>query len=214
MSETDNEETKDGGRPSWPSGQGPGRAVGSPLPVGGRRRAPLAVEAEPQAVPRSPGPAQTPPQDPAQSHALPAPQGEATGFQWAINAIRAAMPLVQKIIPLLDGNVATTVSNLMTHTPHPPAPAPAVPTAQLARIEEGMAGLASAHHELQDQVAEQNESLHRVEDRNTLEQQELMEDLKTVGAKVNIVALVLLVLLVLSMLINVALYVHLRRVLP
>jgi hypothetical protein len=51
-------------------------------------------------------------------------------------------------------------------------------------------------------------------DRNTLEQQELLEDLKTVGNKVNAFALIALALLALSVLLNVILYLHIRRVLP
>ena len=71
---------------------------------------------------------------------------------------------------------------------------------------------------------EQNTSLKRVEDqlelvreatdRNTLEQQELLEDLKVVGNKVNWFALFALALLVISVLLNVILYLHIQRVLP
>ena len=51
-------------------------------------------------------------------------------------------------------------------------------------------------------------------DRNTLEQQELLEDLKTVGNKVNVVALIALGLLAISILLNLVLYLHIQRVLP
>ena len=51
-------------------------------------------------------------------------------------------------------------------------------------------------------------------DRNTLEQQELLEDLKTVGNKVNVVALIALGLLVITILLNLVLYMHIQRVLP
>jgi chromosome segregation ATPase len=87
-----------------------------------------------------------------------------------------------------------------------------------------MADLQTQHRELRDQVMEQNTSLKRVEDqlemvreatdRNTLEQQELMEDLKVVGSKVNIFALIALGLLAVSVIINVVLYLHIVRVLP
>jgi len=50
-------------------------------------------------------------------------------------------------------------------------------------------------------------------DRNTLEQQELLEDLKAVGGKVNLVAIIALGLLAISILLNVALYLHIQRVL-
>ena len=64
----------------------------------------------------------------------------------------------------------------------------------LVPLEEGLTELQTQHRELRDQVVEQNSSLKRVEDqldlvreatdRNTLEQQELLEDLKGVGNKV------------------------------
>ena len=43
-------------------------------------------------------------------------------------------------------------------------------------------------------------------DRNTLEQQELMEDLKGVGSKVNVVAFIALGLLAISVIVNIVLY--------
>jgi hypothetical protein len=51
-------------------------------------------------------------------------------------------------------------------------------------------------------------------DRNTLEQQELLEDLKTVGNKVNVVAIIALGLLVVAVVLNLVLYLHIQRVLP
>ena len=87
-----------------------------------------------------------------------------------------------------------------------------------------MAELQTQHLELRNQIVEQNTSIKRVEDqlelvreatdRNTLEQQELLEDLKGVGNKVNVYALFALALLVVSVLLNVILYLHIQRVLP
>ena len=51
-------------------------------------------------------------------------------------------------------------------------------------------------------------------DRNTLEQQELLEDLKSVGNKVNLVAFVALGLLAVSIALNVVMFLHIQRVLP
>ncbi len=144
-----------------------------------------------------------------------------SGIQRTISAIRAALPWVQRILPLLDGNIGTAVSNMMGphHRPSPPAQ-----PVNLAPIHDSLAELQSQQLELRDQVVEQNSSLKRVEDqlemvreatdRNTLEQQELMEDLKVVGNKVNIFSLVALGLLAISVIINVVLYLHIVRVLP
>jgi len=84
--------------------------------------------------------------------------------------------------------------------------------------------LHNQQRDLRNQLVEQNTSLKRVEDqlemvreatdRNTLEQQELIEDLKGVGTKINLVVLVVMGLLVFSILLNIAMYLHIRRVLP
>jgi t-SNARE complex subunit (syntaxin) len=98
------------------------------------------------------------------------------------------------------------------------------PPVNIEPIENSLAELQTQHRDLRSQVAEQNTSLKRVEDqlemvreatdRNTLEQQELLEDLKTVGNKINVFALVALVLLAASILLNVILFLHIQRVLP
>jgi hypothetical protein len=144
-----------------------------------------------------------------------------SGIQRAVSALRNALPFVQKILPLLDGNIATAVANMLTPHHHPAPPSPPV---NLAPIEDGLAELQTQHKELRDQVVEQNSSLKRVEDqlemvreatdRNTLEQQELLEDLKVVGNKVNVFALIALGLLAVSVLINIVLYLHILKVLP
>jgi chromosome segregation ATPase len=87
-----------------------------------------------------------------------------------------------------------------------------------------MARLQVQHRELRDQIVEQNTSLKKVEDqlqqvreatdRNTLEQQELLEDLKSVGTKVNIFAYIGLALLGVSVLLNILLFLQLRHLLP
>jgi t-SNARE complex subunit (syntaxin) len=131
---------------------------------------------------------------------------------------------VQRLLPLLDGNIASTVSNLLAPRPHPQAP----PSAKLdlGPIEDGLADLRTQHERLRNQVMEQNNSLKRVEDqlemvreatdRNTLEQQELLEALKAFGKKVKIVAIIALMLAAVGFLMTVALFVflHIRRVLP
>ncbi len=71
---------------------------------------------------------------------------------------------------------------------------------------------------------EQNNSLKRVEDqlemvreatdRNTLEQQELLEDLKTFSNKVKVVAVIAIGLLAVGFVLNLILFLHIQRVLP
>ncbi|MFP5250575.1 MAG: hypothetical protein ACLGP3_12200, partial [Acidobacteriota bacterium] len=101
------------------------------------------------------------------------------------------------------------------------SPAPQI---NLAPLEESVAELQSQQGEFHHLLADQNTSLKRVEDqlemvreatdRNTLEQQELMEDLRAVGTKVNWFALAALALLLSSVILNVILYLHIQHVLP
>jgi hypothetical protein len=206
---------QDFGRQPGNPGEPYKRAVGSPLPVGGGGSAPVKEE-------RQEGPAQRPAPPVGRSLTTAPEAAESSqplsGFQRAVGALRLAMPFVQRILPLLDGNVATTVSNILS--PHAAQPVPM----NLAPIEDGLAELQAGHRDLRDQVMEQNSSLKRVEDqlemvreatdRNTLEQQELLEDLKAVSNKVNTFAFIALVLLALSVVLNIILYLHIRRVLP
>jgi len=188
------------------------RAVGSPLPVGKTgRNAPPPPDEDALNSPPPPGRALT---------NSSAPQS-ANGLDRAMSALRMAIPFVQKILPLLDGNIGTAVANILNQNPHPPQPHV---TVDLEPIEESLTDLRSQHRDLRLQMGEQNSALKRVEDqlemvreatdRNTLEQQELLEDLKAVGNKVNVFAVFALALLAASILLNVLLYLHIRRVLP
>ena len=187
------------------------RTMGSPLPVGSGRH-PIG----------SPAPGNRN-QAPPPGRALPASTngGETSGAQRAMNAFRAVMPLVQRLLPLLEGNVLTAISNVLTPRPQAPPPPPKV---DLAPLESNLAELQTQHRGLREQVMEQNASLKRVEDqlemvreatdRNTLEQQELLEDLKIFNGKVKVVAVIGIGVLVISFLLNLILFLHIQRVLP
>ena len=155
--------------------------------------------------------------------ALPAPasEDEPSGAQRAMNLFRTVMPIVQRLLPLLEGNVLTAISNVMTPRPQAPPPAPKV---DLAPLETSLAELQTEHRGLREQVTEQNASLKRVEDqlemvreatdRNTLEQQELLEDLKTFSGRVKVVAVIGIGMLVIGVVLNLILFLHIQRVLP
>jgi hypothetical protein len=195
------------------------RAVGSPLPIGsGNANAPAGVGADAlQATGMQPA-------DRSLGRGLANPQALATNdiattIQKTLNALKSALPFVQRILPLLDGNFGTAVSNLLSHNPQPHTP-----PVNLVPLQDKLTELHTQHGELRTQIAEQNVSLKRVEDqlemvreatdRNTLEQQELLEDLKLVGNKVNLFAWLALGLLGVSVMINILLFLHIRRVLP
>ena len=199
----------------------PRRVVGSPLPTGPRNQS--SSSSSPQSTPGDALSTYTPP--PA-GRALANASSNAsletpTSVQRAISALRAALPWVQRILPLLDGNIGSAVSNILTPHHHPSPPPPPV---NIGPIEDGLAELQNQQRELRNQVVEQNSSLKRVEDqlemvreatdRNTLEQQELLEDLKVVGNKVNLFAIIAMGLLALSVILNIVLYLHILRVLP
>lgn len=185
-------------QPMPPVREAPARAVGSPLPAG--------TSARPQEN------RATPP-----GRALAAPQEE-TSTQRAMAVLKQAMPFVQKLLPLIDGNFGAAIANVFASRPH------AAPPVDLSPVNNKLADLQVQQAELRVQVQEQNTAIKRVEDqlemvreatdRNTLEQEELVEDLKAVGNKVNLFALLLFMMLLVSMLLNLALYLHMKQVLP
>ncbi len=152
------------------------------------------------------------------------PNAAKSGFQRVVNAVRTTLPLVQRLLPLLDGNFATTISALIgPHsglTGHPP---PAQVHVDLEPIERGLTDLRSSHRDLRGQVQEQLGTLKRVEDqlervreatdRNTLEQQELVEDLRSVGNRISTLAVVGLILLAISLGLNIYFLVQLQHIL-
>ena len=194
------------------------RAIGSPLPMGGSRRAPLSSEQ---------GSVKRLAQAPPPGRALGGGELEeepSSNLQRTMSALLSALPIVQRILPLLDGNFANAVSSLFApHPQHPQASTPA-PQVDLVPIEAGLNEIQAQHRELRDQVIEQNTSLKRVEDqlemvreatdRNTLEQQELLEDLKSFGNKVKIVIVIALGLVAIGFILNLILFLHIQRVLP
>jgi hypothetical protein len=163
------------------------------------------------------------------------PNAPPSGLQRAINAVRSTLPLVQRLLPLLDGNFATAIGALVGPHIHPhltsqpqtqiqPVQQPIQPIQiDLEPVERGLAEVRNSHRELRGQVLEQVTTLKRVEDqlervreatdRNTLEQQELVEDLRSVGSRVSLFAIVGLVLLAISLLVNVYFLVQLQHIL-
>jgi hypothetical protein len=145
-----------------------------------------------------------------------------SGLLRAVSALRTALPYVERVLPLFEGNFGSAVSNLLA--PNRPAPpAPELPAVDLAPLNGSLAALNSQYLELREEAIEQNASLRRIEDqlemvrqstdRNTLQQQELLEDLKSLGSKIGFVTMVALGLLAVSVVINTILYLHMIKVL-
>lgn len=214
------------------SSQAGSAPVGAPMPGGqpGSRNAEFAA-GYPYGIPADAPPAAEPteaedaaaqdrPQLPASTD-VDAAASLKGGFQRVAQALRAAVPLVQKLLPLLDGNLATTVSALLVPTQaHPSAP-PAAPV-DLEPVERGLTELRTSNRELRTQVAEQGTTLKRVEDqlervreatdRNTLEQQELVEDVRAVGTRVSRFIVVGVILLAISVGLNIYLLLQIQHI--
>lgn len=90
-------------------------------------------------------------------------------------------------------------------------------------VERGLAEVRNSNRELKTQVQEQGTTLKRVEDqlervreatdRNTLEQQELVEDLRAVGSRISTFAIIGIALLVISLGLNVYFLIELQHIL-
>lgn len=200
------------------------RAGGMPLPRGGSGKSPL-PDPLPGSIPDQ-GQGQAGPTNvlaPGRALNIPAHAEPETssGIQWAFGVIKQAVPFLQKLLPLLDGQIATAVANVLVSRPQTQPPPPRV---DLQPIGNSLAELQTQQRGLKDQLADQNASLKRVVDhlesvreateRNTLEQQELVQDIKAMGTRVNLLALLFLGLLVVSVILNIFLFLHIQRVLP
>jgi len=194
------------------------RAAGSPLAMGNRTSS-RPVRPEPVSERRQARP------ETVLERTLPKPEPkqekQPSGIERAASMLRMAIPFVQRFLPLIDGPLGAVVSGVLAPRPKESHPAQA---SNLVPLEKGLIRLENQHQELCEQVAAQNSSLQRVEDRlqslreatdrNTLEQQELMEDLKSVGTKVNMITFIVIAMLLASLLLNLVLYLHMERVLP
>lgn len=134
------------------------------------------------------------------------PQPE--GASRKLEMLKTALVLGQKMLPLLEGNVATALSNLLI-------PGRSAPASQrdVAALEGAVGHLKSAQRELSEKISEQSsvvqslsdklEMVREATDRNTLEQEEMMTDARALKKKVLIFAWVGLALLVASVAMNI-----------
>jgi hypothetical protein len=152
-----------------------------------------------------------------------APESDVSILLRAAQSVRAAWPYLQRLLPLLDGNVVTAVSNLLAHKPAAPSGPPPKPV-DLGPVESGITELKTQQRELRSIVLDQDSLIKRLveqldqvreaTDRNTSEQQDLIDELKTAGRKLNVVAFLAFALLAASIALNVVLYLQIHRLLP
>jgi hypothetical protein len=146
---------------------------------------------------------------------IPDPQPSA-GTHRKLEMFKTALVIAQKMMPLLDGNVVTTVSNLLA-----PRGVASASAKELATIESGLKALNDSHRGLSDRVAEQNSTVKSLADRldlvkeatdrNTLEQQEMMADARALRKKMVVFAWAGMALLVASVAMNLILLLRMMR---
>ncbi len=179
---------------------GPGRpakseALLSKSPIG------RAVDLHPATLSPSPDPAPSiVPREGSQSP---------SALRRTLHVLRKAMPIVQRLLPMLDGNVAATVVNVLASQSVASAP-----PVNLAPVEESIAKLRAQNIELHDRLAGQSLALKRLEQRldevreaasrNAIEQQKTLVALKKEAEKARIFAFAALALLVFCLLLNLA----------
>ena len=194
-------------------------AVEFPLPVAAetRRALPTPAAIDQNTPPPSPGAALAGSFKESPLAAMP------SAVQRVVSALRAALPFVQRILPLLGGHIDTSDSNLLTPQHDRPSTSQPLPPIDLAPIEYRLTELKAQCREVRDKTVEQMVSFKRVEDqlgmvseatdRNTLEQQELIGELKGVGKKINFMAMVALGLLAVTVVTNIVLCLRILKVL-
>ncbi len=141
-------------------------------------------------------------------------QASPSALHRTASAIRTVVPLVQKLLPLLEGNVASAVANLVA--PRLLGP----PTVNLVPIETSLMKLRSEIAVVIDRHTQQEGTLKRIDDqleavkesleRTASEHQEVSEEVRKVRRNVVLVSVVGMVLLAVSIGLNVALYFYVK----
>ena len=167
-----------------------------------------------EAIKDEPKPGTGQPRPPRQPEVL-RPVQQHSRFEKTIGVLKTILPLAQKVLPLIDGQIGTVVSNLIA----PPA-SPRLVAQSMQPLEDGLAQLERQQVELRTQFAGQGARLEQIDkqistvrelaEATAAEQQNLARDLKKLGRKVNIVAIAGLILLAAIVALNVALLVQKR----
>jgi hypothetical protein len=139
------------------------------------------------------------------------------------NVIRAALPVVEALVAALDKSGGAPMSSALIPLPEVPAVLLPQPV-DLAPIDEKLGEIKTLHIELRDQIALQNASVNQISDhlegvrqstdRNTRRQQELIEELRSVGKKVNFIAVTALGMTAVCVALNVLLVLHVFKIIP
>lgn len=145
---------------------------------------------------------------------LPARSGQKRGLQRAIGFIRSAAPVLRKVLPLLDGNVVSVVSNVL-------GSGIGASRVNLEPLENAVTRMRKDHVDLRLNVADQTAALKRIADqvaavretteRNSAEQKGLARDIQALRVRISLVAWIGLGLLVVSIALNILLYLRMQQ---
>lgn len=132
-------------------------------------------------------------------------------FGRTMNVIRTILPLVQRALPLLEGNMASAVVNLL-------APMPQGARVDLQPVEHALKVLHMELEELRGKSGDQSAELKRIgeqleevkdaADRQATRQQELADDLNRLRRRVTVLAALGLILLAASLGVGIAVLVR------
>jgi len=177
-----------------PRKEAPPRIQEAPLPITPATPAPSAQPA-PSSRPRS-GPSSA-----STALARPMPP-KPTTFQRAIGVARTVLPLVGKMLPLLEGNVVGAASNLFANRP--------MHEVDLKPLEESIARLQSDHRALAFHSSEQKRAIQRLEDdfaelqeavrKSAADQAELIEHVAKLAKRTSSFMRLVTILLIVSIL--------------
>lgn len=136
---------------------------------------------------------------------LPIRKPESGAFHKTLGLVKTVLPLMQKALPLLDGNVAAALANLLM-------PAFQAQHVDLGSLEAGVTRLRADHAALQTrmeaqgtalkQVGSRLESLRDSAERLSVEQKELAEELHVLRTRMSVFAWIGLGLLGVLVLVN------------
>jgi len=145
---------------------------------------------------------ESPPTSKGVPAALERAKSKPTKFERVIGVARTVLPLVGKMLPLLEGNMVSAASNLLLNRP--------MPEVDLKPLEDSIARLQADHRALAFLTGEQKRALHHLEDefaavqeaveKNAASQAELIESVAQLAKRTSSFMRLVIILLVVSML--------------
>jgi hypothetical protein len=140
-------------------------------------------------------------ENPHQEYALEESKGSAPSLWRALVNLRMLLPYVGKLLPLLDGNLSTALA-----PPVAPKPDFSEFHQSLEHVNRGFLDLQAGNRDLKTHVQEHSVQLKRIDDqlirlresteRNTMEHQELVEDLRSASKMVRGLSTAMIVMMI------------------